>query len=121
MEPAFSSQASVVQPRTQSETEDDRLQLLQRLVSAAVDTAHGTTHLNEQQISELLSGLVRFKLLSADDSYKLKDRLSDQNKNNSLVIEERIESALRRRGIITKKMCEELETRIKHLETKNST
>ncbi len=96
---------------------DDRSGLLGEAVQIAMDCAHGSRPSNEQQVSQVLGNLVRSKLLSADDSYRLRDQLMDTTSFENLV-NARIEVALRRRGLMTETALKNLQNRIQHLETK---
>ncbi len=100
-----------------SAASDERLGLLRETFSAALDTAHGLQKLNEQQIGQLMSGLVRSKLLNADDSYKLQDSILNRA-HFDRTIEMRVEEALRSRGIVTESALKEIQNRVGRLESK---
>jgi len=95
----------------------ERVNLLKDTFSAALDTAHGLQRLNEQQVNQLMSGLVRAKLLNADDSYKLQDLILNFS-HFDRTIEKRVEEALRSRGIVTESAYQELQARLGRLETR---
>lgn len=94
--------------------QDDRSTLLREVFSAALSTAHGVQQHQEQQISQLMSGLVRAKLLTADDSYKLQDQILDKNLFERS-IETRIEESMKQRGVLTQKTIEDLNARLTRL------
>jgi len=94
--------------------QDERATLLREVFSAALSTAHGVQQHQEQQISQMMSGLVRAKLLTADDSYKLQDQILDKSLFERS-IETRIEESLRNKGILTQRTIDELNTRLTRL------
>jgi hypothetical protein len=90
-------------------TQEDRSNLLKDLTNLSIQAAYGVQRLNDQHVNQVLSGLVRAKLLSADDSYLLKDRLLDRDTLDR-AIDSRIEAALRRRGVISNELTREMQT-----------
>ena len=74
----------------------NRVELINQSIRLAMDAAYGQPLENEQQITEVLGGLVREKLLSAEDSYRLRDQLLDREALHRL-IDRKIETALARR------------------------
>jgi len=95
---------------------EDRLHLLKEVFSAALATAHGAPNLSEQQVSQLMSGLVKARLLTADDSYRLQDRILDRAVLDR-AIDMRIEGGLRAKGVITQSALNALKARIARLES----
>lgn len=81
------------------QTGEDRGPLLRDLTSLSLEAAHGVQKINDQQMNQVLSGLVRTKLMSADHSYLLKDRLLDTEALNR-ALDHRIEAALKRRNLL---------------------
>lgn len=98
-------------------TSADRSQLLHEAISMTMSTAYGIQRLNENQIGQVLGNLVRSKLLSADDSYKLRDQLLDPSIFEK-ALDERVEANLRRKGVISEQMVQGLKSRIQELERK---
>jgi hypothetical protein len=94
---------NIIQPNTVASAPqpniEDRSHLLKDLATLSIEAAHGVQKLNDQQVNQVLSGLVRTKLMSADHSYLLKDRLMD-NDAVTRALDHRIEAALKRRGLI---------------------
>ena len=81
------------------DTGPDRSELLRNTVQLSIQAVFGLARLDEQQVSQLLGSLVRSKLLTADDSYRLRDRLLDSTALTRY-LDSRIEASLRKRGII---------------------
>jgi len=94
---------------------EDRSALLRDAVTLTMEAAHGLQRMNEQQIGNMLGSLVRTKLLSADDSYKLKDRLLNPDEFER-ALDRRIQASLNRRGFVTEQMFSEMQTRLSNLE-----
>lgn len=92
-----------------SAIQEDRSHLLKDLATLSLEAAHGLQKMSDQQVSQVLSGLVRSKLMSADDSYVLKDRLLDRDAIDR-AIDFRIEAALRRRGAVSDELSRKLKT-----------
>jgi len=86
------STGSVGQPLTNTV----RTQLILKSVQLAMDAAYGKELNNEHEITEVLGGLVREKLMSAEDSYRLRDQLLDRRAIDRL-IDRQIDKALLRR------------------------
>jgi len=103
---------------TASAIHEDRSQLLRDAAQLSMEAAHGAETANDQQIGQILGSLVRTKLLSADDSYKLRDRLMD-SKGFERNLGGRIEAILKLKGILTVKTIEDLRTRLQTLESKS--
>lgn len=80
-----------------------------------MSAAHGLQRLNENQISQMLGNLVRTKLLSADDSYRLRDQLLDGG-HFEKAFNDRVERILRKSGIVSNAMMESIQNRLKQLE-----
>lgn len=99
---------------------DDRLNLLQETFAAALDTAHGLQKLNDQQIAQLMSGLVRAKLLNADDSYKLQDAILNRAQFDQ-TIDHRVEEVLRSKGVVTEASLQDLQARLGRIESRTGT
>ena len=75
----------------------DRTQLLRDTVTIVMEAAHGLQKVSEPQLAQILSSLVKSKLLSAEDSYRLRDRLADTQAFDK-VLERRIKRALIRKN-----------------------
>ncbi len=90
-----------------SAPQEDRSKLLNELVTTAIDAIHGVQRANDHQIGQVLSALVRTKLLSADDSYSLKDQLNDREAIDR-ALDFRIESALKRKGLLSEEALKAL-------------
>jgi hypothetical protein len=110
---------SGTRPVTSTTTNEDRSTLLRDAVSMTMEAAHGLQKLNEQYVGQVLGTLVRSKLLGAEDSYRLKDRVLDQNYFEQ-ALDSRVQAALQRKGIISDTMVSELQTRLNQLETRAS-
>ena len=82
----------------------------------SVSSAHGSQQFSEQQLSQTMSGLVRHKLLSADDSYKLQDGLKD-TKSFERMIQRRIDRILESKGLMSQSRLNDLSTRLSRIET----
>lgn len=105
--------------QTTSAHQEDRSQLLKDAIGITMEAAYGLQKLNEQHISNVLGGLVRSRLLSADDSYRLRDQLMD-GESFQKAVDHRIEVTLKRRGLLTSEMVSDLHSRISHLERRAS-
>ena len=101
---------------SQRGTQEDRLELLRGIFSAALDAAYGAQKMTEQQIRQMMSGMVRAKLFTADDSYKLQDQILDTAQFER-TIDRRVEESLRARGIATEAAIAELKERLNRLES----
>lgn len=80
-------------------TTQDRSPLIVETVTMAMNAAYGTKTNEDQQVARVLGELVKTKLLSAEDSYRLRDQLND-SESLSRLIDKRIELALQRRAAI---------------------
>ncbi len=78
----------------QNEIPNHRAEMIQQLVSLALRTTFDGKGIDEQSLMNLLGGLVREKLLSAEDSYKLRDQLL-QNRGLDSYIDSRIQYHLK--------------------------
>lgn len=95
-------------PNTETTTgTEDRSQVLRHLIQSSIETLLGFQQLNEQQFNQTLGALVRTKALSADDSYRLRDQLSSAEYFER-ALDSRIESVLKRRGLIDDKVINEI-------------
>lgn len=74
----------------------DRSLLIQKIIKAAFDAAHGVQSIDEQSLMQTLGELVKSKLLTAEDSYALRDRLLDTSRFDKLV-EARVKNAREKR------------------------
>jgi len=83
----------------------------------SVSSAHGSQQFSEQQLSQTMSGLVRHKLLSADDSYKLQDGLKD-TKSFERMIQRRIDRIFESKGLLSQSRLNDLSARLSRIETK---
>ena len=97
----------------------ERINLLKDLVSISVSSAHGIHQFSEQQLGQTIAGLVRNKLLSAEDSYKLQDSLKD-TKAFDRMVQSRIDRALEKKGMISQSRINELDSRLSRIEAKRS-
>lgn len=77
-----------------------RTQLILKSVQLAMDAAYGKTLQNEQEITEVLGGLVREKLMSAEDSYRLRDQLLDRKAIDRLIDRQIDRAFLRRQRVM---------------------
>lgn len=92
----------------------DRTTLLKDVVSMSMAAAYGLQKLDEQQAAQVISGLVRTRLLSAEDSFRLRDELMN-DRRFQMAIDSRIESALKRKGCVTNEMLEEIKERVSRI------
>ncbi len=99
-------------------TSEDRTELLKDAVNLTMEAAYGLQRLDEQQINQLLNGLVRTKLLSADDSYRLRDQLMNEDAF-ARALDNRVEEVLKRKGLVTESTLQEIRNKISNLEAKN--
>ena len=93
---AFATSNAAPQPTTQ---ENNRAELIANTIQIAMDAAYGASTVNEQNIAHVLGELVRAKLLTAEDSYRLRDQLNDREFLDR-ILDQRIHLALRRRSLI---------------------
>ena len=93
----------------------DRSDLVRQTVDLGIKAAHGKPDSNEQHLNQVIGSLVQNQLLSADDSYKLKDHLRDTEALDR-VLDNRIEAVLHRHGVVTENMLKTLHKRITKLE-----
>jgi polyhydroxyalkanoate synthesis regulator phasin len=103
-----------------TQAEHDRSDLLKEAVALTMAAAHGLQRLSENQISQMLGNLVRTKLLSADDSYRLRDQLLDSG-HFEKAFNDRVEASLRRAGIVTNSMMADIQGRLGQIEKKSRT
>lgn len=89
----------------------ERQELIRQSVSLAMQTAYGIQSATEEQLSQVIGGLVRHKLLSAEASYQLKDQLRDFDAIRR-TIDHRIEMILRQKGILTPRLHQEIEQKL---------
>ncbi len=54
-----------------------RLDIIKELLETAVQSAYGTHALDEKRVAQLLGDSVKSRLFTAEESYRLKDRLLD--------------------------------------------
>ncbi|PIR21766.1 MAG: hypothetical protein COV44_11445 [Deltaproteobacteria bacterium CG11_big_fil_rev_8_21_14_0_20_45_16] len=64
----------------------------------AMDATYGMKNFDEQQMSQTIGELVKIKLLSAEDSYRLRDMMSDRTRIDR-IIDRHIDKILQRRSI----------------------
>ncbi len=94
----------------------EREQTLKDLFSIATAVSHGIAPTSETQVHQVLSQLVRQKLLTADDSFRLQDQLRDIDAFDR-TLDLRVERALQDRGQITANAIQTLKNRIAQLES----
>jgi len=70
-----------------------RLDIIKELLETAVQSAYGTHELDEKRVAQLLGDSVKSRLFTAEESYRLKDRLLDSS-SLERAIDRRIEIAL---------------------------
>lgn len=85
----------------------------------SVSTAHGVNQFSEQQVSQTMAGLVRSKLLNAEDSYKLQDGIKDTQAFEK-AIQARIDRILEKKGVISQSRISELNSRLSRIEARRS-
>ena len=107
----FTHQAVTETPR------EDRSAFIKKLVDMGMRTSHGKPLDNEQEVGDVLGTLVQNKLLSAEDSYKMKDLLKNSDAFRK-ALSSRVERALGRKGHFSEVQFRELEKRIAALEQK---
>lgn len=90
----------------------NRIELLSKSMKMVVDSAFGSQNMSEQEITQTLGELVKSKLLSADDSYSLRDRIMDQE-SFTRSIDRRVNTALKRKGFTP---VSELQARLARME-----
>lgn len=76
----------------------DRIQILEELMETAIHATLGSHQMDENRISQLLGESVKSRLFSAEESYRLKDKLVDQGRHLDRLIDLRIESILRQKS-----------------------
>ncbi|MDB5036857.1 MAG: hypothetical protein JWQ35_385 [Bacteriovoracaceae bacterium] len=96
----LSSPSAAPQQPILTASQEDRTKLLKEIATITLEATNGIKKINDQQVSQILGGLVRTKLLSADDSYLLRDRILDTAYLDN-ALDQRIEAALRRKGIVS--------------------
>ncbi len=69
-----------------------RLDIIKELLETAVQSAYGTHTLDEKRVAQLLGDSVKSRLFTAEESYRLKDRLLDSS-TLERAIDRRIEIA----------------------------
>lgn len=85
-----------------------------------MEASHTGSGVTEQRVAEILGELVRNKLLTAEESYAFRELLL-QNNNIESKLDERIQEALNRQGIVLgEDDFQNLEERLNRLETNQS-
>ena len=79
--------------------QEDRSHLLREFLSLTLEASPPNDSTKEQQMAQILGNLVKAKFLSAEDSYRLKDRLLDHDRLDQ-AIDHRIEIILKKRCLI---------------------
>jgi len=72
---------------------------IERIVEMATETSFGRKSFSDQQITETLGELVKSRLLTAEDSYRLRDQLTDLDRFDQF-LGERLTAILQRRCLI---------------------
>jgi len=76
----------------------EKTQLIGKICQMAMDATYGMKNFDEQQMSQTIGELVKIKLLSAEDSYRLRDMMSDRTRIDR-IIDRHIDKILQRRSI----------------------
>lgn len=75
----------------------DRSGLLKETIDIAMNSAFGSQNPDEQKVSQVLGDLVKTKLLTAEESYALRDKLLDSEAFDRFLTE-RVTAVLKKRG-----------------------
>jgi len=76
----------------------EKSQLIGKICQMAMDATYGMKNFDEQQMSQTIGELVKIKLLSAEDSYRLRDMMGDRSRIDR-IIDRHIDRILQRRSI----------------------
>lgn len=76
----------------------NRSALIQKIIGAAFDAAHGIQNMDEQNLMQILGEAVKSKLLTAEDSYTLREQFLNTSKFDEL-ISSRVSQILEKRGL----------------------
>lgn len=82
----------------EAQSQKDRTVLLRDMMSLAAEAALDEPTSSTEHMDGLMRELVREKLLSAEDSYRLRDQLTERGRLTK-IIDHRIDQALHRRGL----------------------
>ncbi|MGA0162884.1 MAG: hypothetical protein ACO3LE_01350 [Bdellovibrionota bacterium] len=80
-----------------SEKPSNRIELIRQVISIALNSTYQNEAIDEQKLMNLLGDLVREKLLSAEDSFKLRESLLQTRRLDSY-IDSRIDSHLKKQA-----------------------
>ena len=75
-------------------TSQARMDLLNELLKTAAESAFGAHQIDEKRVAQLLGESVKSRLFTAEESYRLKDKILDSS-HLDRAIDRRIEIALR--------------------------
>ncbi len=94
-------------PIKEERPREDRSMPLRDLVNLSIETIYGLKPVDDQQLNQLLSTLVRTKALTADESYLLRDQLQDLE-HFERAIDDRISTILKKKGLLDQRTVEEI-------------
>jgi polyhydroxyalkanoate synthesis regulator phasin len=97
--------------------ESNRNSILQSVVEAAMKVTMGLQRLSEQEIGQLMSGLVKSKLLTAEDTFRLRDQMMDPDLFFK-AIDRKIDLYVSRQRIARQQKLLELKERLTRLENR---